>query len=116
MGFRTLESQMKQQRLEITRARELRKNSTDAEKTLWSHLRQRLLGGYRFIYIVDFVCLERRLVIELDGGQHLESVSHDEARTSDLNINGYLVIRFWNNQVLTEIDGVKESILLALAK
>ena len=93
MGFRTLESQMKQQRLEITRARELRKNSTDAEKTLWSHLRQRLLGGYRFrrqhpigIYIVDFVCLERRLVIELDGGQHLESVSHDAARTSDLNI------------------------------
>ena len=55
-------------------------------------------------------------MIELDGGQHLESVSHDAARTSDLNNNGYLVIQSWNNQVLTEIDGVKEAILLALAK
>ena len=81
------------------------------------------MGGYRFRrqrpigkYVVDFVCLELRLVIELDGGQHLESVSHDAARTSDLNNNGYLVIQSWNNQVLTEIDGVKEAILLALAK
>ena len=114
---------MKQHSLEITRARELRKNPTEAEKTLWSHLRYRQLGGYRFrrqrpigMYIVDFVCLESRLVIELDGGQHFESVEYDAARTSDLNGRGFSVIRFRNNQVLAEIHGVKEAILLALTR
>ena len=63
---------------------------------------------------MDFVCLESRLVIELDGGQHLESVEYDAARTAYLNNYGYSVIRFWNNQVLAEINGVKEAILMAL--
>ena len=63
---------------------------------------------------MGFVCLESRLVIQLDGGQHMESGGYDAARRSDLNARGFSVIRFWNNQVLTEIDGVKEAILLAL--
>ncbi len=84
-------------------------------------IRRRQLGGHRFrrqhpigMYIVDFVCLESRLVVELDGGQHLESVEYDSARTAYLNGRGFSVIRFWNNQVLAEIHGVKEAILLAL--
>ena len=63
---------------------------------------------------MDFVCLESRLVIELDGGQHLDSVEYDAERTAYLDNCGYSVIRFWNNQVLTEINGVTEAILLAL--
>ena len=63
---------------------------------------------------MDFVCLERRLVIELDGGQHLMSIDYDAVRTTELNAYGFRVIRFWNNQVLAEIDGVKEVILRAL--
>ena len=114
---------MKQRSIEITRARELRKKPTEAEKTLWSHLRYRQLSGFRFRrqhpigkYVVDFVCLESRLVIELDGGQHLDSAGYDSARTVDLNRRGFSVIRFWNNQVLSEIDGVKEAIFLALTR
>ncbi len=112
---------MKPRSLEIIRARELRKNATEAETALWAQLRHRQLGGHRFRrqrpigkYIVDFVCLESRLVVELDGGQHQESGRYDAARTAELNGLGFTVIRFWNNQVLTEIDGVKEAILLAL--
>jgi len=106
---------------EIIRARELRKNATEAEAALWAQLRYRQLGGHRFRrqrpigrYIVDFVCLEGRVVVELDGGQHQESVRYDDARTAELNGLGFMVIRFWNNQVLAEMDGVKEAILLAL--
>ncbi len=112
---------MKQHSLEITRARELRKHPTEAEKALWSQLRNRQLGGYRFRrqrpigkYIVDFVCLESRLVVELDGGQHATTSGYDDARTNYINQRGFSVIRFWNNQALAEIDGVNEAILLAL--
>ena len=112
---------MKDPSLKISRARELRKNSTEAESALWSKLRSRQLSGYHFrrqhpvgMYIVDFVCLDSRLVVELDGGQHLESSEYDEARTAYLSSRGYSVIRFWNNQVFAEIDGVKEALLLAL--
>ena len=114
---------MKRHSLEITRARQLRKNPTEAEKSLWSQLRYRQLDGHRFrrqrpigLYIVDFVCLESRLVIELDGGQHIKSAGYDAARSADLNVRGYSVIRFWNNQVLAEMGGVKEAILLALTR
>jgi very-short-patch-repair endonuclease len=116
-GFLTLESQMRQSNLETSGARELRNSPTEAERALWSQLRYRQLGGHRFRrqrpignYIVDFVCLESRLVIALDGGQHVESNAYDATRTADLNKLGYLVIRFWNNQVFTEIDGVAEVI------
>ena len=105
---------MKPRSLKITRARQLRKDSTDAEAVLWQELRSRQLSGYRFKrqhpisnFMVDFVCLESRLVVELDGGQHLESDGYDETRTGYLNVLGYTVIRFWNNQVLNEMDGVK---------
>ena len=114
---------MKPRSLKITRARELRRNSTDAETTLWQELRSRQLCGYRFKrqhpiggFIVDFVCLDSRLVVELDGGQHAVSVVYDAARTAYLISRGFSVIRFWNNQVLAEMDGLKEAILLALTK
>ena len=102
-------------------ARELRINATDAERRLWSKLRLRQLEGARFRrqhpigpYIVDFICLEQKLVIELDGGQHADAVEYDEARTAWLAASGYHVLRFWNNEVLRNIAGVLEAILEAL--
>ncbi len=65
---------------------------------------------------MDFVCLEGHVVVELDGGQHQESGRYDAARTAGLNNRGFTVVRFWNNQVFTEMDGVKEAILLALSR
>jgi very-short-patch-repair endonuclease len=109
--------------LKIFRARELRTSQTEAERVLWSSIRNHRLDGFGFrrqhpigAYFVDFVCLGQRLVVELDGGQHLESVEHDEKRTEFLNESGFQVIRFWNNQVMAEIGGVKEAILLALTQ
>lgn len=102
-------------------ARVLRKNQTEAERALWKHLRMRQLDGYRFRrqqplgqYIVDFACLEKRLVVELDGGQHTEQVGSDTARTVWLETQGFRVLRFWNNDVLSEIEAVKEAIKEAL--
>jgi very-short-patch-repair endonuclease len=114
---------MKQSKMQTARARDLRRDSTDAEKTLWSHLREKQLGGKRFRrqrpigkYIVDFVCLESQLIVELDGGQHQESTGYDTARTTALNELGFTVIRFWNNEVLGEMDGVKEAIFRTLGR
>lgn len=91
---------------------------TDAERLLWHHLRNRRLQGCKFRrqhpigpYIVDFICSERMLVVELDGGQHSESISYDERRTRYLETKGYRVIRFWNNEVLRQTDAVLSSIL-----
>ncbi len=102
-------------------ARALRKNPTESERALWKHLRLRQLGGWKFRrqhplgpYIVDFVCLEKRLVIELDGGQHSEQTLYDTERTAWLETQGFQVLRFWNNQVLQETEVVKEVILEAL--
>lgn len=93
------------------RSRKLRRNSTDAEKKLWPHLRNRQLGGAKFRrqvelgpYIVDLVCLEARLIVELDGGQH--TVETDAKRTAFLERQGFRVIRFWNNDVLLNMEGV----------
>ncbi len=104
------------------RARELRKNMTDAERRLWHHLRHRQIGHNRFRrqapigpYIVDFVCFERRLVIELDGGQHAAHVEEDLRRTNWLNSEGFRVIRFWNHQLFEEKDAVLDAIDLALS-
>jgi very-short-patch-repair endonuclease len=103
------------------RARELRKYPTDAERTLWKHLRLRQVEGNKFRrqqiigqYIVDFVCLERRLIIEADGGQHLEKSAYDCERDKWLTEKGFHVLRFWNNQVLQEMDAVREAIQQAL--
>jgi adenine-specific DNA-methyltransferase len=100
------------------RARQLRLSATDAECRLWTHLRSRRLRQLKFRrqlpiagYIVDFVCLETRLVVELDGGQHAEQSTHDEHRTAILEKNGFRVLRFWNDDVLTKLDAVLEEIL-----
>ena len=103
------------------RARSLRKSTTDAERKLWSVLRRHQIDGHRFrrqhpigVYVVDFVCLAEKLVIEVDGGQHAESVSKDDARTAWLGSRGYRVLRFWNNDVLGNTAGVAEDIRAAL--
>jgi very-short-patch-repair endonuclease len=102
-------------------ARKLRRSETDAEKLLWKHLRSRRLDGYKFRrqvaiggFIADFAALEPRLIIELDGGQHAERILADQARTFELEQFGFRVIRFWNHDVLANIDGVLEAILQEL--
>ena len=104
-------------------ARDLRRNPTDAERALWKHLRLRQLGGYKFRrqqplgqYIVDFVCLEKRLIVELDGGQHAERVGADTVRTAWLGAQGFHVMRFWNHDILNEIEVVKEAIRVELLR
>jgi len=99
-------------------ARHLRKTQTDAERRLWQLLRNRSLGGCKFrrqhpvgSYICDFVCIDRQLVIEVDGGQHAERIENDKERTSYLESKGYTVMRFWNHEMLTETDAVLEKIL-----
>ena len=109
-------------RLRHGSARNLRERSTDAERLLWSRLRNRQLSGCKFRrqqpigpYVVDLVCLEHRLVIELNGGQHAEQQSQDEIRTAFLQKEGYRVLRFWNNQILGELDLVLDAIYSTLA-
>jgi very-short-patch-repair endonuclease len=104
-------------------ARELRRKATDAEKYLWSLLRNRQLAGYKFRrqhplgrFVLDFYCHEAKLCVELDGGQHAETAQaeYDRERTAWLNQEGIRVIRFWNTDVLNNIEGVLQSILIAL--
>jgi very-short-patch-repair endonuclease len=102
-----------------TFARQLRRNQTDAERRLWRHLRGRRLLGLRFRrqhpigpYFADFACLELKLVVELDGGQHADprAQEHDRARTAALEERGYEVIRFWDNDVLRDTQAVLATI------
>lgn len=100
-------------------ARRLRGNSTDAERLLWSRIRSRQLGA-KFVrqfpigpYIADFACRSAHLVIELDGGQHSETI--DAPRTMVIEAHGYRVIRFWNNEVMENLEGVVEAIARELA-
>ena len=100
------------------RARQLRASQTDAERLLWLRLRDRRLNGAKFRrqvplgpYIVDFVCMESKLVVELDGGQHGEQVSYDAARTEFLKTQGFRVLRFWNNELLENEQGVLTTIV-----
>jgi very-short-patch-repair endonuclease len=97
----------------IKRARKLRAEMSDAEKRLWQYLRRRQVGAYRFRrqhplgpYIVDFICLEARLVVELDGGQHVERAEYDRQRSTWLEQKGFRVLRFWNDEVLTQTGAV----------
>lgn len=112
----------KLKRRNIPFARQLRVEATDAEARLWQRLRNRMLGGFKFRrqfpvgpYIADFVCIERKLIVELDGGQHADNPA-DERRTRFLELRGYRVIRFWNPDVLSNTDGVLEMILLELER
>ena len=107
--------------MSVAQARRLRRNSTDAERALWARLRNRSLAGHKFRwqhpigpYVVDFVCILRKLVIELDGGQHAQNLGGDVSRTKWLERQGYRVLRFWNNEVLQNIEGVLEAIRTAL--
>ena len=103
------------------RVRALRGGMTDAELWLWRELRGRRFAGLKFRrqkplgrYIVDFVCLERGLIVELDGGQHAEQVVYDRQRDAWLSAQGFVVLRFWNHDVLQQTDAVLERIRLWL--
>jgi very-short-patch-repair endonuclease len=97
-------------------ARQLRVDQTDAEKVLWNRIRNRQLDGHKFVrqvpigcYICDFVCREKLLIIEVDGGQHNESAA-DVVRDRRLTEERYKVVRFWNNDVLSNLEGVLTTI------
>ncbi|HUW54372.1 MAG TPA: DUF559 domain-containing protein [Rhodanobacter sp.] len=107
--------------LKWIRARQLRNESTDAERRLWYFLRCQQLAGYKFRrqyplagYIADFVCVPARLVIELDGGQHLDALAYDRRRTEALQREGYCVLRFWNDDVLLRTEDVLREIFRVL--
>jgi len=111
------------QRNLTSRARELRRESSDAEQLLWACLRGRRLAGWKFRrqaiigrYIVDFLCPTAKLVIEVDGGQHMEQVLYDERRSRVLEAKGYRVLRFWNHEVLVQLDDVLEEIHRVLVR
>lgn len=97
------------------RARDMRRNPTPSEAILWARLRNRLIEGRKFrhqvwigSFIVDFVCLNAKLVIEADGSQHLDNADYDHHRSLFLAGEGYRVLRFWNNEIIENIDGVLE--------
>lgn len=106
MGVRT-------QPITRDRARDLRKHMTDAETRLWQALRGKQLAGVKFRrqqaigpYIVDFICLEAKLIVELDGGQHAEAVEYDGRRDAWLASEGFCLLRFWDNEVMENLEGV----------
>ena len=97
----------------VATARRLRRDQTDAERKLWFRLRDRRLCGLKFRrqmpierYVVDFCCEAARVIVEVDGGQYSTRTAEDETRTAVLEARGYLVLRFWNNEVLQNLDGV----------
>ena len=106
----------------IERARQLRTRLTGAERVLWRRLRLRQIDGHKFRrqhaigpFIVDFACLERKIIVEVDGGQHGDAqVSYDRDRTEWLRARGFTVLRFWNNDVMRDVESVLEAIRLDL--
>ncbi|HEX4026829.1 MAG TPA: DUF559 domain-containing protein [Rhizomicrobium sp.] len=108
MATPQIASARKMRRSQRVNARDMRHVSTDAERKFWWLVRDRRFGGYKFKrqfligrYIVDFACLEARLVVELDGGQHADQSVYDNARDSYLEARGFRVLRFWNTEFLT---------------
>ena len=102
----------------VTVARRLRRDQTDAERMLWFRLRDRRFSGLKFRrqapidqYVVDFCCADAKLILELDGGQHATRTTEDLNRTKILEAMGYLVLRFWNHDVVQNVEGVLEEIL-----
>ena len=107
----------------LQHARQLRKDSTEAERLLWTRVRTSRLDGHKFRrqqpigpYIVDFVCFEAKLVLELDGGQHVQAETTDRARDTWLRAQGFRVLRFWNNDVMENLDGVLARIMENLTR
>jgi adenine-specific DNA-methyltransferase len=105
----------------LKHVRSLRKDMTDAERRLWSHLRRRQLSGFKFrrqhqvgLYICDFACVEASVAVELDGSQHASQCAYDARRDAFLRSAGYRVLRFWNADVLTQTDRVLDTIYEAL--
>jgi very-short-patch-repair endonuclease len=105
----------------LEKAQSLRRELTDAERRLWSALRNRQVSGAKFRrqqpigpFVADFVCQEERLIVEADGGQHANS-GDDERRAAYLRRNGYRILRFWNNDILSNLDGVAQVIASALS-
>ncbi len=104
------------------KAKVLRRMQTEAEKRLWCALRGRRLNGYKFRrqvpigpYVADFVCMTGRLIVEVDGGQHAIRRAYDEQRDRYLRNEGYEVVRYWNNEVLENLEGVLTTLTLALS-
>ena len=104
-----------------TYSHRLRSEQTPAEYKLWNRLRRKDLAGYKFKrqviigqYIVDFSCFEKKLIIEVDGGHHSEQEEYDKVRTEFLEAEGYRVMRFWNNDVMNNMDSVLDDIEEAL--
>ena len=104
-------------------ARSLRKNPTDAEQHLWNHLRGRRLNGFKFRrqrafgpYVLDFICPEARVAVELDASQHAEQMTYDERRDTFIRSYGIRVLRFWNGDVMTKTEIVLETICEALSR
>ena len=98
-------------------SKKLRQQSTEVEKRLWSSLRSKQMCGFKFRrqqqignYIVDFVCLEKGLILELDGGQHAIDLERDKQRDDWLRSEGFEVVRFWNTDVFENIEGILEAI------
>ncbi len=105
------------------RARKLRQDQTETEHRLWSRLRARQVNGAKFRrqhvigpYIVDFCCIENRLVVEVDGSQHTRQPETDRRRTSYLEGRGYRVLRFWDNEVMCQLEAVLEKILHSMSQ
>ena len=105
----------------LLKAQSLRLEMTEAERLLWSILRNRQMGGAKFRrqqpigpFIADYVCQERRLIVEADGGQHANS-DGDRKRTAFLESKGYRVLRIWNNEIISNLDGVAQKIMIALS-
>ncbi len=103
------------------RAKELHRNMTPAETKLWAHLRAHRMKDIHFRnqhaignYVVDFCAVRKKLIIELDGSQHLEQEDYDQERTAFLESKGYRILRFWNNQVMNDIEAVLRAIDISL--
>ena len=102
-------------------ARDLRKHMTDAERRIWHHLRAHRFHGLGFRrqvplgpYVADFLCESQRLIVEIDGGQHDGDRARDLKRTEWLESRGYRVVRFWNNEVMTNLEGVWDALTASL--
>jgi very-short-patch-repair endonuclease len=103
----------------LSNAKSLRTNQTEAEQKLWFHLRAHRFMNLKFKrqkplgrYIVDFICEEIFLILEIDGGQHAEKIEYDQHRDAWLKSQGYTVLRFWNNEVMQQFEGVMQKIYL----